>query len=144
MKKHVLVLLMVSLAVVGCAKVEESKPAAQQKAAPNVLPSLSVAKEAPASAALGRPAPTVDAASAAVQATAPAGTADPNAPKRLTDQELTVLNYAVYKYKEQFGRFPKSLQEMVGTPHLARVPVTPPDQKIVYDPTTGIVKTEKP
>lgn len=143
MKIHVSILLMAGLVIAGCAKVEDSKPAAQQKAAPKALPSLSAEKQTSSPAALGNTAAPA-AASATVPATTPVGAADANGPKRLTDQELTVLNYAVYKYKEQFGHFPKSLQDMVGTPHLARVPVTPPDQKIVYDPATGIVKTEKP
>lgn len=141
-KTSIVILLATGLILAGCSKVEEPKPAAKQSAPPPTLPTSSQDKGAVAPPESAPPAPGAVASTppAPVAATAP----DVNAPKRLTDQEVTMLNYAVYKYKEQFGRFPKSLQEMVGTPHLTRVPVTPPDQKLIYDPAIGLVKVVSP
>ncbi|MBI3192023.1 MAG: hypothetical protein HYZ36_05100 [Pedosphaera parvula] len=141
MNKKTAILLAAVAIVAGCSKVESPKTAAKPPTPTAPLPSM--AQEQSAAAPQNAPA-LASAVAATVAAEAPAATADANAPKRLTEQEVTMLNYAVYKYKEQFGRFPKSLQDMIGTPHLARVPVTPPDQKLVYDPTSGLVSVAKP
>lgn len=142
MNKQAAILLAAAAMVAGCSKVESPKTATKPPTPTATLPSLTQ-EQAATAAPQSAPAPA-SAVVPTVAAEAPAATADANAPKRLTEQEVTMLNYAVYKYKEQFGRFPKSLQDMIGTPHLARVPVTPPDQKLVYDPATGSVSVAKP
>jgi hypothetical protein len=53
-----------------------------------------------------------------------------------------MLNYAVYKFREETGRLPRTIQEMIGK-NLPRMPRTHPSEKIVYDPNTGLVKVEK-
>lgn len=56
-----------------------------------------------------------------------------------TEDDIAILNYAVYMYKEEFGHYPASLERMVGTAHLRSVPMLPAGQRLNYDPQSGSV-----
>jgi hypothetical protein len=66
----------------------------------------------------------------------------PGEVKSLNVEELMQLNYAIYKFKEEFGRNPKSLQEMLGKT-LVRVPKLPAGETLMYNPQTGKATIEK-
>jgi hypothetical protein len=88
------------------------------------------------------PPPTPAAPEAPAPDSPPAANETPQKIEPLTEQGLAMLNYAVYKFKEDTGRNPKSLQEMVGKT-LPRIPVTHPSERLIYDPNTGQIKVEK-
>jgi hypothetical protein len=60
----------------------------------------------------------------------------------MTEREVMMLNYAVYKFREDTGRNPKSLQEMVGKT-LPRMPRIHSSEKLNYNPQNGMITVEK-
>ncbi len=145
MKKHVVLLVMSSIALTGCGSKEDAAapkpPAIPKKIAPAAT-DTSVAPLAPTEAT--PPPPPAPGTTAAPDPGQPASAAETatDASAKLTDRDIQNLNYAVNMYKTEFGHYPKSLEDMLGTKHLARVPVAGSGQKLSYDPQTGVAKLE--
>jgi hypothetical protein len=57
--------------------------------------------------------------------------------------DLAFLNQAVQQFQAGEGRLPKSLQELVETHYLRKMPDVPYGYKINYDPNTGAVTVVK-
>jgi hypothetical protein len=53
------------------------------------------------------------------------------------------LTQAVNLFQVSEGRFPKDLNELVSSGHIARIPDAPYGQKIQYNPTNGQVTVVK-
>jgi hypothetical protein len=54
--------------------------------------------------------------------------------------ETAALNQAVQSFYVQEGRYPKSLNELVGPNYLPQLPQPPAGMKFDYNPSTGQVK----
>ncbi|MBI3876299.1 MAG: hypothetical protein HY300_10165 [Verrucomicrobia bacterium] len=137
--------LFVALACVGisaCVK-KPAPPAPQPQQEPAPAPETEAKPAAPAPDAAtppAAPAPETPPPADAQNKTAAQEPEEPVTP--LTLQQVTMLNYAVSKFREENGRLPRSLQEMVGK-NLPRMPRTHPSERLVYDPNTGMIKVEK-
>jgi hypothetical protein len=57
--------------------------------------------------------------------------------------DTTSLNQAVQLFNVDKGRNPKDLNELVETKYISQIPPAPFGQKLVYDPNSGKVTTEK-
>jgi hypothetical protein len=131
------VLAVSCLVFAGCKKAPEAAPA-EAAAAPKAVRIDEAAPEAPPPPA----APGTQAEGTDGQPPPPPPDEKPEKITPLTEREVAMLNYAVYKYREEVGRLPKSLQEMVGKT-LPRMPQIHPSEKLNYDPSTGLIKVEK-
>jgi hypothetical protein len=59
--------------------------------------------------------------------------------------DLVSLNQEVQLFNVQEGRYPKTLDELVGKQYLGALPVPPFGTKIVYDPVQGkVTLTQQP
>lgn len=98
----------------------------------------SVATPGPASSPAATPPPEVPAAAVQLTEESPLG----GKGRALTEQEIGLLNYGIYMFKEEKGRYPSSLQEAVTARYIARLPELPSGQSYQYDATSGQVKIE--
>lgn len=57
--------------------------------------------------------------------------------------DLTVINDAVKHFKEEEGRFPLELTELMRHSYIRSIPDAPYGMKIVYNPTNGTVAVVK-
>ncbi len=57
----------------------------------------------------------------------------------LTPEEKSLLNYGIYMFKEEKGRFPKDLNEAVATRYITQLPQLPKGERLNYDPRKGVV-----
>jgi len=92
--------------------------------------------------------PPSGADTAAAQAQAQAAAASEDEPlggkgRPLTDQEKSLLNYGIYMFKEEKGRFPRDLNEAVATRYIRRLPQLPAGESLKYDPQSGQVTVVK-
>jgi hypothetical protein len=62
--------------------------------------------------------------------------------KKTTEKTLdtAALNQTVQLFAAQEGRYPKTLNELVGPEYLSKLPEPPAGMKFDYNPTTGQVK----
>ena len=57
--------------------------------------------------------------------------------------DTVAINQAIQLFQVENGRFPKDLNELVQSKHLAKIPEAPYGMKIVYDPAIGQAKVVK-
>ena len=57
--------------------------------------------------------------------------------KAVTTVDTVGINQAIQLFVANEGRYPKSLNEIVGPDYLPRLPSPPPGMKFNYDPATG-------
>ncbi|MEW6304243.1 MAG: hypothetical protein AB1705_12270 [Verrucomicrobiota bacterium] len=141
MKKLLSLLALTVWCGVGCGSKEQPAPAAPAAPAPAAKPLALPEVGAP------EPAPTAETAVATAQEAAPVEI-PADAPlggdgRPLTQDEVNLLNYGIYMYKEEKGQLPPSLEEAVKARYIARLPKLPQGERFDYDPKTGLVKVQK-
>lgn len=55
--------------------------------------------------------------------------------------DVTSIHRAIQMFRAEEDRYPKDLNELVGSQYLPVLPKPPPGMKYKYDPQTGAVKT---
>jgi hypothetical protein len=133
----IVLVVLVCVALTGCKKPPETAPA-ETTSAPKAVRVDDAPADAPPPPAPGTPQPEGGAGGQP-----PPAEETPEKITPLTEREVAMLNYAVYKFREENGRLPKNFQEMVAKKNLPRMPVTHPSEKLNYDPNTGLIKVEK-
>lgn len=152
--KSTLGMLIAVVATVGCNRQEAQPPATppptKAKATSAALPSLAPPPPSSNVASNVAPASVVvpGADTAAAQAQAQAGAASDDEPlggkgRPLTEQEKSLLNYGIYMFKEEKGRYPKDLNEAVATRYIRRLPQLPAGESLNYDARSGTVTVIK-
>ena len=68
-----------------------------------------------------------------------AGTMGRSQAKAINTVDLASLDKAIQMFNVNEGRFPKSLDELVQSKLISKIPDAPVGKKIEYDPTTGKV-----
>ena len=144
MKSNCTIVLAMSLAMAGCAKQSEPAPAPSQPPAKVQSSTPSPTPATPTPPATPPPPPPGQDTAVAV-APAPTNEDEPLAGKGrpLTEEEKTLLNYGIYMFKEEKGRFPIDLNEAVKSRYIARMPQLPAGEMLNYDPKSGLVTVIK-
>lgn len=122
---------LVLLAFTACSKHSEQP---SSNATPQSLPKLPAVEAA--SPADASPAPPAPQEPAKLSETEPLG----GKGRPLTDQEINLMNYGISMFKQEKGRYPATLEEAVKSGQVAAIPELPANQKLDYDPKSGVVK----
>lgn len=152
--KSTLGMLIAVVATVGCNR-QEAQPPATPPPTKTQAPSAALPSLAPPPPPSGNVASNVAAPASVVvpgadtaAAQAQAGAASDDEPlggkgRPLTEQEKSLLNYGIYMFKEEKGRYPKDLNEAVATRYIRRLPQLPAGESLKYDASSGTVTVIK-
>ena len=61
----------------------------------------------------------------------------------LTKEEIELLNYGIYMFNQEKGRFPVSIEEAVTHRYILRKPILPDGERLDYNPQNGAIKVVK-
>lgn len=153
MRTFTLSILIGAVVAVGCSQQETPPPSPTKTEVPSaqlptVAPPAASSTSATESQAAVAPPPPPGADTAAVQAAAQAAASSESEPlggkgRPLTEEEKSLLNYGIYMFKEEKGRYPKDLNEAVAARYIRRLPQLPAGESLKYDPQSGQVTIVK-